>query len=353
VVDEADAAGTPSTDYWGDEIPAAVPKGAASSSQLWGGRSADGTPMAGAVDQVDAVVAVEKARLPPPMIDKPDPMLVAVVADDEADAAPGGRSGDYAEVKRAVGALTDSGGPRFVGTGPAPTPVGPPGLNSDLKDLAPTTAPGTFMAAWSLTARTKMRRSQRAARNRKRALRALVVLLLGVGAYLAYPFVHTQIVARSVAADLRPYVAGKGVAYAPTGGGYAVRLPAAPVRADRQLVAPTIPIAMLTHASTVTGSDYKIVVWVGDLPGGVLPKGLLGALKDPEIGGTGTLTGVHQANLAGETASIGSFASSDALPRRVAVLVHAGHLYVIRVQAQTVGPVFDRLTKSFRFTLPG
>jgi hypothetical protein len=125
------------------------------------------------------------------------------------------------------------------------------------------------------------------------------------------------------------------------------------VRTDRQLVATSIPLAMTTHASTVTGGDYKIVLWVGDLPGGVLPKGVLGGLKDPKIGGTGTLTGVHRAQLAGETAYVGSFTSSDALPRRVALLVHGSRLYVIRVQAQSVGPVFDQVTKSFRFTLPG
>jgi hypothetical protein len=299
------------------------------------------------------VATADSAPPSAPTLDEPDPVLVAIVADDAAPAAPVSRSGDFAEVERAVEELTDAGGPRFVGAGPTSAPVGPPGLNSDMKEVAPTTAPGSFMAAWSLTNRTRMHKSQKTARNRKRARRLVALLLLGVGAYFVYPYVHTQIVARSVAADLRPYVEGKGVAYAPAGGGYSVRLPAAPVRADRQLVAPTIPIAITAHASTVTGHDYKIVVWVGDLPGGALPKGELAALKDPEIGGTGALTGVHEVQLAGETAAVGSFASSDALPRRVAVLVHAGHLYVIRVQAQTVGPVFDRLTKSFRFTLPG
>jgi hypothetical protein len=332
-----------SVNYWGDESLPAPGKGM-HYSQLWGGRTADGSPM---------VATVNAAPSSPPMIEKPDPALVAIIADDEAPQTAASRSGDYAEVERAVGELFDAGGPRFVGAGPASAPVGPPGLNSDMKDVAPTTAPGSFMAAWSLTARTKMHRSQHAARNRRRARRLAALLLIGVGAYFAYPYVHTQIVARSVAADLRPYVEGKGVAYAPAGGGYSVRLPATPVRADRQIVAPTIPIAMATHSSTVTGSDYKIVVWVGDLPGGVLPKGVVAALKDPEIGGIGARTGVHEAQLAGETAAIGSFASSAALPRRVAVVVHAGHLYVIRVQARTVGPVFDRLTKSFRFTVPG
>ena len=332
--------------YWGDESLPPPGKGM-QYSQLWGGRTADGSPM---------VATVDSAPSSAPTLDKADPTLVAIVAivaDDAAPAAPVSRSGDFAEVERAVEELTDAGGPRFVGAGPTSAPVGPPGLNSDMKDVAPTTAPGSFMAAWSLTNRTKMHKSQKAARNRKRARRLVVLLLLGVGAYFVYPFVHTQIVARSVAADLRPYVEGKGVAYAPAGGGYSVRLPATPVRADRQLVAPTIRVAMTAHASTVTGRDYKIVVSVGDLPGGALPKGVLAALKDPEIGGTGARTGVHVVQLAGETAAVGSYASSDALPRRVAVLVHAGHLYVIHVQAQTVGPVFDRLTKSFRFTLPG
>jgi hypothetical protein len=332
-----------SANYWGDESLPAPGKGMRY-SQLWGGRTADGSPM---------VATVDDEPLSPPMLDKPDPIVAAIVADDAVNAAPASRSGVYAEVECAVGELTDAGGPRFAGAGPASAPVGPPGLSSDLKDVAPTTAPGTFMAAWSSTNRTKMHKSQKAARNRKRARRLIALLLLGVGAYFAYPYVHTQIVARSVSADLRPYVEGKGVTYAPAGGGYSVRLPAVPVRADRQLVAPTIPITMATHVSTVTGSDYKIVVWVGDLPGGGLPKGVVAALKDPEIGGTGALSGVHEVQLAGETASVGSFASSDVLPRRVAVLVHAGHLYVIRVQAQAVGPVFDRLTKSFCFTLPG
>ena len=72
----------------------------------------------------------------------------------------------------------------------------------------------------------------------------VVVLLLGVGVYFAYPYVHTQIVARSVAADLRPYVEGKGVPTRRRAMGYSVRLPAAPVRADSGSSWPrAIPIA--------------------------------------------------------------------------------------------------------------
>jgi hypothetical protein len=193
------------------------------------------------------------------------------------------------------------------------------------------------MAAWSLSAKAKARKKERTLKVRRWLRRLLALFVIGVCAFAAYPRVHTMIVARSVAADLRPYVRGKGVAVAPPGAGYSVRLPKAPVGRD-------------AHAAVVTGRDYQITVRQADVPGGELPHGVLGGLKDPKIGGTGTLGDVHQARVAGEIAYVGTFVSSSALPRRVAVVLHRGRLFVIRVQAQQVGPVFDAVVKSFRFT---
>lgn len=208
------------------------------------------------------------------------------------------------------------------------------------------------MAAWTSPAHAKVRKALRRQRIRKWVRRACVLVLLCAGAYVAYPRVHTLIVARSVAPDLRAYVEGKGVSYARAAEGYSVRLPKAPAVSAPQLTATSIAGPIATHASVVVGNDYRIVVWDGDLPGGVLPKGAVGALRDPRIAGTGRLAAVHSVDIGGETAYVGSFTSSDALPRRVAVMVHGGRLFVIRAQAESAGTVFDTVVHSFRFVAP-
>jgi len=319
-----------SASYWEiEDVAAPPPAMSTAAAHLWGGRTADGSPEQGATG------APAFAPLPPPKIDKPDPILVAIITDDEVV------NGE------------DRGGPHFIGADTLVVPVGPPGLSADHSEVPAVTAPGTFMAARTLSAREKMRKSQLAQRRRKRMLRVLVLLLAGVGAYFAYPYVHAKIVARSVAADLRPYVDGKGVVYTPAGRGYSVRLPKGPTPRETQLSAVTMPLAIGAHVAIASGRDYQVAVVQGDLPGTVLPKGLRAVLQDPKIGGTGTLTGAHKTVIAGESAYEGTFVSSQALPRRVAVFVHGRHLYVLRVQSQSAGTVFNELAKSFHFTQPG
>jgi hypothetical protein len=323
-----------SASYWEIEDVEAQPVPSASAGRLWGGRTADGSPTNVAPMNV-AVEAPAFAPLPPPMIDKPDPMLVAIIADDEDVEA------------------EDRGGPHFVGAGNLAAPVGPPGLGAERSETAPVTAPGTFMAAWSLSAKEKMQKSRRARRTRRRLTRLLGLFLLAVGAYFAYPYLHAKIVARSVAADLRPYVEGKGVVYTPAGRGYSVRLPKGPTPRETQLSAVTMPLAIGAHVAIAAGRDYQVAVVQGDLPGRARPKDLLALLQDPKIGGTGTITGARRTRIAGDVAYEGTFVASRTLPRRVGVFVHGRSLFVLRVQAQAAGPVFDELTKSFRFAPPG
>jgi hypothetical protein len=256
--------------------------------------------------------------------------LVAVIADD---AAPG------------------PGGPQFAGAGvAAPTALpGMPEVNGK-QQAEPGAAPGVFRAAWELPEQVKARKAQRRRRNRKWAKRVGIVAVVCAVGVVASPRVHTLIVARSVAPDLRAYVEGKGVTHAPVAEGYSVRFPKEPTVSAPPVVAASIALPIVTHSSVAVGSDYRIVVWDADLPRGVLPKGAVGALKDPKIGGSGTLAAVHSLRIAGETAYVGTFTSSDALPRRVAVIVHGGRLFVIRAQAESAGAVFDTVVQSFQFT---
>ena len=259
---------------------------------LWGGRSSDGSPIGTAV-----------AEPPPvPMIDKPEP------------------------------------------------PGMPAGIAESIP--APVTTPGTFMAAWSSPAKVKMRKTQRVQRRRKWAIRLCMLVALAAGVYFAYPYVHTQLVARSVAVRSPPVCerrrrrvrAGRRGLLGPF---------AEATRALRSGDPPrSLARPMATRSAVVMGSDYRIAIWDGNLLAGTLPKGPLGVLRDPKIGGTGTLAAVHSMQIGGETAYVGTFTSSDALPRRVAVLVHDGRLFVIRVQAESAGTVFDTVVHSFHFVRP-
>jgi hypothetical protein len=270
-------------------------------------------------------------------------VLVAIIADDTTS-TPANRP-----------AAPVRGGPQFAGGVVAVAPVHPPGMPAVSRENSPepVTARGAFMAAWELPAQVKQRKLRHRTRNRKWARRGIALALLGAAAFAAYPRLRTMIIARSVSPDLRGYVEGKGVAYAPATEGYAVRLPKTPASSAPPLIAASIAVPIITHSSVVVGSDYRIAIWDGDLPGGTLPKGAFGALKDPKIGGSGTLASVHSMSIAGETAYVGTFVSSDALPRRVAVMVHDGRLFVIRAQAESAGTVFDAVAHSFRFSQPG
>jgi hypothetical protein len=260
-------------------------------------------------------------------------MLVAIVADDdEADAV--------------------TGGPHFAAANTAVAPVVPPGMPevTSRNRPEPITAPGSFRAAWEQPAQMKQRQALRRPRNRRWVRRACVVAVVCAAGYAASPRVHSWIVARSVAPDLRGYVQGSGVTHAPTAEGYSVRLPKPPVIAAPSIASASTAAPIVMHTAVAVGRDYRIAVWNTTLPAGALPKGTRGALQDPKIGGAGPFAEVQSAVIADETASVGTFTSSDALPRRVAVLVHGGRLFVIRVQAESAGTVFDAVVRSFRFT---
>ena len=235
-----------------------------------------------------------------------------------------------------------AGGPRFVGPPPIPAPGGRWRRHSH-QGPTPGGPLGAFQPAWSLP------EPSRARRLRPLLVPAVVLVVLGVAAYVAYPHVRTFVRARSAQADLRSYVNGHGIAYTPVGQGYSVRLPGVPVHRDQQVTASDGKRSMLVRRSIVAGADYQIVIRV-DGQGVKLPRALAAALQDPFLSGSNAPAIVHKTVIAGETAYEGQVRARHVLPFEVAVLVHGGRLYVIRIEARTVGTVFDAVAKSFRFT---
>ena len=235
-----------------------------------------------------------------------------------------------------------TGGPRFVGSAPIP-PSGGRWHRRPHHRPAPGGPLGAFQPAWSLP------EPSRARRLRPLLVPLVVLAVLAVAAYIAYPHVRTFVRARSAQADLRSYVDGHGVVYTPVGQGYSVRLPGVPVHRDQQVTASDGKRSMLVRRSIVAGADYQIVIRV-DAPGMKLPSVLSAALQDPFLAGSDAPAIVHKTVIAGETAYEGQVHARHVLPFEVAVLTHGDRLYVIRIEARTVGPVFDAVAKSFRFT---
>ena len=107
---------------------------------------------------------------------------------------------------------------------------------------------------------------------------------------------------RSVPNDLRAYVGGKGVPYAPAGEGYSVRLPKQPVHTDTALSADDAPWTAI-HRSVVTGPDYRVVIRVAQLSRSVtLPFGVVGALGDPRVAGEIAATDIRPVTFEGNAA---------------------------------------------------
>lgn len=273
---------------------------------------------------------------PAPAVDEPEaqPEVGAGIVDDPA--AP--------DALTAEGASLPAGGPRFVGSAPVPPPGG--GRHRRMhRDADPGVPLGAFRPSWSLPEPSRTRRL------RPLLIPLVVLAVLGAAAYLAYPHVRTLIRARSAPADLRSYVKGRGVVYTPVGQGYSVRLPAVPVHRDQRVTAPDGKHSMLVRRSIAAGADYQIVIRVDELAKGTtLPLGLAGALQDPFLTGTNSPAIVHKTVIAGETAYEGQVHARHVLPFEMAVLMHGGRLYVIRLEAGSVGTVFNALAKSFRFT---
>ena len=279
----------------------------------------------------------------------PDPSLAAHVPSEaywsaESTARLPRRAGSAGQMVVAIvvdDADLTAGGPQFAGGHAAVAPVTPSGMPEVAIRSDP--APGAFRAEWERPEHLRQRRLRRQQCVRRWTKRACVVVLVGAAAFAAYPRLHAMIVARSVAPDLRAYVADKGVTYAPAADGYAMRFPKAPAVANG-----AAPVAM--HTAVAVGADYRVAVWDAALPPGGFANGAPAALRDPEIGGPGTLTAMHPTEIAAEPAYVGTFTASNAAPRRVAVIVHGGRFFVIRVQAAAASTVFAAAAHSFRFT---
>ena len=236
------------------------------------------------------------------------------------------------------------GGPRFVGSSPVPSPSAGRRRRRDPQE--PAGGPlGAFQATWSLPAPSRARRL------RPLLIPALVLVILGVAAYVVYPHVRTWVRARSVPADLRSYVTGRGVEYAPAGQGYRVRLPVAPVRRDQQVTSSDGKRSMLVHRSIAAGAGYQIVIRVDEIATGARPRsGLAGALQDSFLTGTNAPAIVHKTVIGGETAYAGEVHARNVLPFEMGVVMHRGRLFVIRIEARSVETVFGAVARSFHFT---
>jgi hypothetical protein len=179
-----------------------------------------------------------------------------------------------------------------------------------------------------------------------RTLITLLVLALLAGvSYRAYPRARDWWVGRSVPSELRAYIAGDGVPYAPTGEGYSVRLPEVPVHTDvprNSLSAPWVAI----HRSVVARDDYRIVVRVAPLSrGGALPFGAAGMLGDRRIAGDVAATNVREVTFAGRPAF--DYEGGRERPLRGRIFLRGARLYVVTVESAGAGHVFDELMRSF------
>ena len=274
----------------------------------------------------------------PPRLDfqKPQPPTPALLIDDPA--------------ADAVNRLREpAGGPQFLGR--AGPPKGVPERRrtrgAALPDIPP---PGTRISAWSRSGPVVTIASPHAGRAQRVALRLLLLVCLSVIGVVGYPLVKTYIRERSVPTALRPYVAGKGVPYAPAGQGFAARLPEQPVHRDGLLPAANGMPSMFVHRSIASGAGYEIVIRVIDVPDGMpLPFGAVGALADSRISGAAPVN-VRRTSFAGSTAFDYEQRSTSTLLIRGVVFLHAQRLYVIGVQAKSGDVVLQTLGRSFRFT---
>ena len=256
--------------------------------------------------------------------ERAESMVTAILTDDAKDVMTAG----------VIAPVLPPGGPQFVGAVPG-----------EAEPL------GRFVATSALPANVRRRKAQRARRWRRGSTAVVVIAMLGAGAYAAYPRVRAQIRSRSVPADLRAYVRGAGIAYAPAGQGYSVRLPARPHPRDSADTSPNGARSMFVHRSIVAGADYQIVVRVDEPPNtGTFPLDLSGVLRDPFLVGTGGPTNVRAVVVAGAAGYEADVRTPNVVPFKVAVFAHGTRLYVIRVETRSPGVVLDAVAASFHFT---
>jgi hypothetical protein len=235
------------------------------------------------------------------------------------------------------------GGPKF--TGSIGGPVGAPGRRrrpASQAAVTPPPTPGTFQPLWSPSAPPRPRRV------RRNLTRLLVLVILGAAACRAYSPVRARLTAGSVPADLRAYVGGRRVTYAPPGLGYVVGLPSRPVTRDSQVPAVGDEPSLFVHRSIVGGRDFEIVIRVTDLSNTTaLANGLTGALHDPQLTG-GPPLNVQARLFDGQAALDYDLHASPAM--RVRMFVRGRRLYNISVQSSSASAVLDAVAKSFRLS---
>jgi len=179
----------------------------------------------------------------------------------------------------------------------------------------------------------------------RKLLTVAVAVVLAIGAYKTYPRAHAWWVARAVPADLHAYVEGKGVHYAPARQGFSLRLPKPPVHGDEQLGPEPGPWSAI-HRAVVAGSDYRIVIRVGDLRGGAaLPFGIGGALADERIGGKPAPHGLQLVSFDDRPAYAFHIDGSHPLVGRA--FERGARVYVFTVESHGADRVLDALLSSF------
>jgi hypothetical protein len=178
----------------------------------------------------------------------------------------------------------------------------------------------------------------------------VVVLALAVGlAVIGFSIGRAHFADSSVPKQIRTYVDGGGVRYAPAGQGYSVRLPSKPVRRDG--VSTKLTRSLAVRRSIVAGDGFEIVVREIELPSaGALTNGLAGAVYDPTVGGDEAAIHVHAVTFAGGPAYDFDAGLSGGPTIRSRMFLRASRLYVVSVQGDQGDGLFDALMKSFRVT---
>jgi hypothetical protein len=241
-------------------------------------------------------------------------------------------------------AETPPGGPTFVGGDPVASPVAPP--KGDPTQGLP---PGVRVPLWTPADSAPPFTRPDAVIPWRKMFTFVVLVVLVVGGYRAYPRVHAWYVARSVPADLRAYTQGKGVRYRPKGQGFEVLLPKAPAHGDVPLGIQPAPWTAI-HRAVVTGADYHIVIRVGELASdATLPFGLAGALADARFGGRRAPHALELASFDDEPAY--EFHVDGPRPITGRVFRRGTRVYVVSVQSKSAGHVLDTVLHSL--TLDG
>jgi hypothetical protein len=151
-------------------------------------------------------------------------------------------------------------------------------------------------------------------------------------------------------AGTREWVDGDGVAYAPPGRGYNVRLPDNP--AEQTLTQNVAGASVAAHVAYTTGDDWEMAVAtadVGAIPGGIVDAALSGAAGGFASGTGGEVKDQKRTEHQGHAAVDATVDIGDDFPARVRVVYDGARAYVLVVHAKSGARVlFDELVESFR-----